>query len=266
MAHFKKLRLVPADSDLASGPPAFEAIKQEKAALSPAYGLIASAASADRQMSEILARDDLSPDIKLRLFAIAGNYLRSLRDQALKREEAPGSAPHQEEKLEPRVKENPRINQQEILASIPANQRTKATRLLDALAHNPEFIGTDGLGQLTIDSRPIEGSNLSTLVRSLYLKASRQNFPTGMDEFVSALRSLDLPTSLIENRSIRTLLGAKSEPEKLAESQEGFGRKRRHTSKHKTKKVHKRTSKVIHSNLKSSNKPKAIKLLRLYRV
>ena len=112
-------------------------------------------------------------------------------------ERKPFSTQH-EEKESQNYRENG-ISNEHILEAIPITLKRKATSLLNWISRK-ENIKWDSLGEVNLEGVKITGSNIVDLIRDL-LSERKVSPPIGMKEFCQVLKKLNVPSSLIINRT-----------------------------------------------------------------
>jgi hypothetical protein len=96
---------------------------------------------------------------------------------------------------------------EDLIALVPKPSRAKAREVLKQINDNPDFITFDGRKQLHLHNQPLQGSNFHDLFLALFNPSSkRTEYPHGEIPFHSALRDLNVATSLIPNKNYRSMV------------------------------------------------------------
>jgi hypothetical protein len=95
--------------------------------------------------------------------------------------------------------EEEKIPKEQILEVMPVSLQRKASALLNWIDRS-KGIKWNGTGEVSVGGKKISGSNIIDLVRDL-LTERKIPPPTGMKEFCVSLKKLNVPDSLIPNRS-----------------------------------------------------------------
>lgn len=136
----------------------------------------------DREISETLNKQ-MPEDIKAKLYhSILGKYMS-----------------HKQLSTDV-VRKSPRLDEEEILESLPPNVRYKGRRLLSHIRNNPDVEWNDK-GELIYHQSVIKKSNIIDLIGELLKSNSSKTEPllSGWEEFTSILRASDIPKYLIVN-------------------------------------------------------------------
>ena len=94
---------------------------------------------------------------------------------------------------------------------LPSQGKGKAAQLLKFLKGKENRLSFDDQMQLVVDGRSIPDSNYIDLMRSLYTPQMK-TFPAGLEPFLSTLNSLNVPHSLVSNKSLINRLTALRNP------------------------------------------------------
>lgn len=146
----------------------------------------------DRGMQNVLQNSDLPSDIKHKQYTQMMHNYQTVRDQELNK-------PMTINVKSADTASSLVVPDEDILEGMPKNYRTKAKLLLKHVKRSPN-IGTDEKGQIVIDGRKIEGSNIADLIYD-YSKPLRRNHPParGWREFGRALKQTNVPREAIVN-------------------------------------------------------------------
>lgn len=142
----------------------------------------------DKNMNDIINREDVPTDERLKLY-----------DQALNRY----LHVHDEFRPKPVVRPEPVVQQQEpsdpieneVLASVPKTMKGKAELLLNKMKTSPD-ITWNAKGELKYKGETVHGSNVVDLVNDVLRKRKYFN-PQGWETFGEALREANVPQDLI---------------------------------------------------------------------
>lgn len=119
----------------------------------------------------------------------AARYIDSLRRYKYYGESAIADKKKEEEKPSA---------ESEILATVSADQRHKAKRILDHLKRDSSFkIGDEG--EIIYKQQKIHKSHVGDLLNDVLQKKTAEEGPLGWQEFASTLKSLHIPKDLITN-------------------------------------------------------------------
>ena len=149
------------------------------------------AVALDEKMQEILNRQDITDEEKVKLYENALNLYSVFRDKVMA---PPPPAP----KTTPPTPPPPLHFVDDVIASVPKALRGKAEQLtrtvLRELAWSPK-------GELMIDGRAVPGTHIVDLINDAIRLRKKFN-PKGRDEFVKRLSGINVPQELIGNPSI----------------------------------------------------------------
>lgn len=88
---------------------------------------------------------------------------------------------------------------EQVLRLIPATFRPKAAELLDRIKESENMSWTDN-GQLVVGSRVIPNTNITDLISDVVRSRKTAKPPSGWQEFVIALKDLNIPEEVIGNK------------------------------------------------------------------
>ena len=146
--------------------------------------------SLDEQLKEILARDDLPPDLKVKEYQNVLQQYNAIRSKHVER------SPHQrhEQTVAPRL---PRVD---VMRGIPVKYAARANELLDIAQNGMEW--TEG-GELVHRGQKIKGSNMADLIRTFVRPGRhRGDRPRGWREFGQSLVENNVPRTTITNKML----------------------------------------------------------------
>ena len=85
--------------------------------------------------------------------------------------------------------------------AVPTKMKNKFSSLKSFFTQHPGLIGKNSKNEMVISGKPIQGSNFDDLMRNLYVKKQDYNLLGNM-EFMNALRTSNLSTSLLSNTDL----------------------------------------------------------------
>jgi len=177
------------------------------------------------EIDDILNNSNLDAESKMRLFQAAQYRFSSIKERqpeeikytsaSLPVPPTPVLVPPTPVLPPPAADPIPRdMNHDKILNNIPVFQRNKAENFLDLLTEDPDQVTYNNKYQLVVAGKPVKGSNIIDLIRNLYVK--RKNYmPKGQRAFLTAIRRLNMPNTLIQNTEVLDRLKA-TKPRKIA--------------------------------------------------
>ncbi len=153
---------------------------------------IAQLTNLDSGMQNILQNSDLPSDIKHKQYNQLMHNYQTMRDQELNK-------PMTINVKSTNSPSSMTVPDDDIIGGMPKNYRNKAKLLLSHVKRAPN-IGADEKGQIVIDGRKIEGSNITDLIYD-YAKPPRRNHAParGWREFGRALKQTNVPKEAIVN-------------------------------------------------------------------
>ena len=156
---------------------------------------VSATASLQRDLSSVMANEDLSETEKSQLYGQTLYKFIKAHEKALK---------EQSSKLLPSLAKtatssstHSKINQL-VVDSVPKMFKRKAQLLLSILQDNPNM-SWDEDGTVKLYGKPIQGSNIIDLVNGVVRQRKRIE-PTGWQPFAEGLRELNIPQDVIGNR------------------------------------------------------------------
>lgn len=173
---------------------------------------------AQMDIDNVLSNKGITPDEKIKLIQTIRYTSPKMEESAppaplappvqLPSEPAPAEvATQQVEEAHPNAEEF--LSSEDISEFVPDRFKARARLLSKHLSHHPDIVSIDDNLQLVINGKPIIGSNFVDLLHSLYVP--RKNFrPPGQTDFIQVLRSLNVPSTYISNRSVSHALSSKS--------------------------------------------------------
>ena len=149
---------------------------------------VSATASLQRDLSSVMADEDMSEAEKAQLFGETLHKFQSAHKKALQ---------DQSLKLPSVISSSSRMNQL-VLDSVPSTMKRKAQLLLNILKDNPNMTWDDD-GTVKLYGKAIEGSNIIDLVNDV-LRHRKGSEPTGWQPFAEGLREMNIPQDVIGNR------------------------------------------------------------------
>ena len=142
----------------------------------------------DEKMKEILSRQDITDEEKVKLYENALSLFSIYREKATTvPRPAPSSTPIQPSRF---------ID--DVIASVPKALRGKAEQLTKTVLREMAWSQN---GELMVDDRPVPGTHIVDLINDAVRMRKSFN-PIGRDEFVQRLSSINVPQELIGNPAI----------------------------------------------------------------
>lgn len=148
----------------------------------------------DIEMSEILNKNDIPMDVKLRQY-----------NQALSRYTSLQHDKKEPYKLEISESSPVSIEDKEILQGIPKNNVAAAKSLLAFVKKN-DRIQIDEKGEVTVDGTHLRGSNIIDLIHDLARNRKARILPIGLPEFAQALKVSNVPLEYIVNKNRKEMI------------------------------------------------------------
>ena len=147
----------------------------------------------DKEMQQVLELDISDHDKVSRYNHILQRYLtyyeKSNRPMTVRIDE---SEPHSKQTYLSRK------FPEQVLRLTPVTFRAKAAEILDRMQES-NHVSWDERGQLVIDGRPIEQSNMVDLINDVVRNRKTITPPLGWQEFATGLRTLNIPEEIIGN-------------------------------------------------------------------
>jgi hypothetical protein len=104
----------------------------------------------------------------------------------------------------------------DVMASLPKSYHAKGSYLLTRLRHDPHVDWTDR-GELILDGKTIQGSNLADLLNDVLRNRKNAPNPVGWSEFADHLQRMNIPREFIGNKG-----GLRGRPRFFADPPEDF--------------------------------------------
>lgn len=143
----------------------------------------------DKNMNDIINREDLPTDERLKLYDQALNRYLHVHDEFRPK-------PVTDSKPDPVVQQEPSDPiANEVLASVPKTMKGKAELLLNKMKTSPDITWNEK-GELKFKGETVHGSNVVDLVNDVLRKRKYFN-PQGWETFGEALREANVPQDLI---------------------------------------------------------------------
>lgn len=155
----------------------------------PPNPTVSATASLQRDLSSVMANDDISEAEKSQLYGQTLHKFKTAHQKALKATSVPSTAtlPLGHSKIN-----------QHILDSVPSTMKRKAQLLLSILQDHPNM-SWDEDGTMKLYGKPIQGSNIIDLVNDV-LRHRKGSEPTGWQSFAEGLREMNIPQDVVGNR------------------------------------------------------------------
>ena len=189
MRHGKQMILVPEDV-LAT------LERKQKQETSP---LVTNLMNTEENMNETLKRTDMFDDEKQKLYH--GDLERYLNLKHQKKNDFTTININSTTPLDankPAEKKEGTSSDSAIVEPIPRTMRDRAMAILNRLKSYPNVISWDKTGQVKLDGKNVQGSNISDLLSDVV--RCRKNFnPVGPKEFFCVLSTVNMPKDLVRN-------------------------------------------------------------------
>jgi len=95
------------------------------------------------------------------------------------------------------------LTDNEILESIPKSSRTLAQSMINRLKANSDHVSWNDKGEVTINERPIPGSNIIDLIND-QLRSRKKFDPKGWEQFTESLDKINMPKYILQNEKRRS--------------------------------------------------------------
>lgn len=155
--------------------------------LNPAFNHLA---NLDQNMQNMLNTSNLPPDLKHKQYNQMMHRYQTMRDQEMNK-----SFPINVTKMEAGVSST--IPADDIIEALPKSFKNKGRMLLSHIKRTKN-ITADDQGQVVVNGKTIEGSNITDLVFD-YVRPRKGWGPTGWKEFGKALKQTNVPREAIVN-------------------------------------------------------------------
>ena len=148
---------------------------------------VSATASPQRDLSSVMANEDLSEAEKSQLFGQTLHKFKTVHQKALK-----------ETSLFPQSDPSSSKMNQLVIDSVPSTMKRKAQLLVSLLKTNPNVSWEDD-GTVKLYGKSIPGSNIIDLVNDV-IRHRKGSEPTGWQAFAEGLRDMNIPQDVIGNR------------------------------------------------------------------
>lgn len=173
--------------------------------------LVRSLSELDSEMDNILSRQDMTDDEKLKLYnQVLQKYLEY---DSQRKEKHPlhvkvvNPSGNSENTDQSNLRQSAKTTQieDEIIDSVPKTGKKKARLLINKLKNNDEVMFWNDLGELTYDGKAIPGTSIVDLVRDAM--GDRKRFqPSNYELFVRGLARINTPLDWIGNETRKKTL------------------------------------------------------------
>ena len=147
---------------------------------------VSATASLQRDLSSVLANEDLSEGEKSQLYGQTLHQFQTAHGKALETNE-----------LQLPESISSKINQR-IMDSVPTTMKKKARLLMSMLQEHPN-LSWDEDGTVKMYGQPIPGSNIIDLVNDV-LRQRKGIEPTGWQPFAEGLKAMNVPQDFVGNK------------------------------------------------------------------
>ena len=148
---------------------------------------VSATASLQRDLSSVMANEDLSEAEKSQLYGQTLHKFKTAHQKALK-----------ETSLFPQSDPSSSKMNQLVIDSVPSTMKRKAQLLVSLLKTNPNVSWEDD-GTVKLYGKSIPGSNIIDLVNDV-IRHRKGSEPTGWQAFAEGLRDMNIPQDVIGNR------------------------------------------------------------------
>ena len=166
----------------------------------PVQPLLRAMDNTNEDIRSLLSRNDLPMEQRMKLYQQSLRRYLNFYDQYEHRTPSvkPVTTIHKEEDMGNREKKN---LEQLIIDSAPKQMQNKAKLLVEHFRDNP-YLQWDDKGQIIIDGKTVDGSNIVDLVGDAMRSQKRKNYqPVGMTSFVQGVKQANIPSDWIRNES-----------------------------------------------------------------
>jgi len=159
--------------------------------LNPAFGQLS---NLDQDMQNVLQSSTLPPDLKHKQYSQMMHRYQTLRDHEINRKFPVNVTQHEDGQS--------MVPADDIIENLPKNFKNKGRLLLSHIKRT-DNIDVDDIGQVVIDGKTIQGSNITDLVYDFVKPGKRGAYwgPTGWKEFGKFLKRTNVPREAIVNTS-----------------------------------------------------------------
>ena len=182
------------------------------------------------EMDEVLSRTDLHPEEKLKLFQTAQQRFSSLMPSLqLAKTPALSTIPETEEPAEEgRAAPGPSAPPKPVVSpfaavKVPKTFQGNAAEMIEFLDEHPGMFTISHKGEMIIDGQPIPNSNYKDIFYHLFVQ--KKSDTKGVNQFLDALRELNVPKKIITNRFAKRYIEEGEGPSSSIVKQEGSGMK-----------------------------------------
>ena len=148
---------------------------------------VSATASLQRDLSSVMANEDLSEAEKSQLYGQTLHKFKTAHQKALKETSLFSSSGPSSSKMN-----------QLVIDSVPSTMKRKAQLLVSHLKNNPNVSWEDD-GTVKLYGKSIPGSNIIDLVNDV-IRHRKGSKPTGWQAFAEGLRDMNIPQDVIGNR------------------------------------------------------------------
>ena len=148
---------------------------------------VSATASLQRDLSSVMANEDLSEAEKSQLYGQTLHKFKTAHQKALKETSL----------FSPSDPSSSKMNQL-VIDSVPSTMKRKAQLLVSLLKNNPNVSWEDD-GTVKLYGKSIPGSNIIDLVNDV-IRHRKGSEPTGWQAFAEGLRDMNIPQDVIGNR------------------------------------------------------------------
>ena len=173
--------------------------KQESRPKLPVDPKVSQTVELQHNMSNVLENDQLSESEKAdlygqTLFKFQEAYKKAKQQQHQSKSNPPGMALN----LKTFKDSTTRLSNERVLESVPKTMRNKAQLLMNLIDDDPSKINWDTQGRVSIEGKPIQGSNIVDLVNDVL--RNRKTFePRGWQYFTKQLADMNIPQDIVGN-------------------------------------------------------------------
>ena len=148
---------------------------------------VSATASLQRDLSSVMANEDLSEAEKSQLYGQTLHKFKTAHQKALKETSLFSPSDPSSSKMNPLV-----------IDSVPSTMKRKAQLLVSLLKNNPNVSWEDD-GTVKLYGKSIPGSNIIDLVNDV-IRHRKGSEPTGWQAFAEGLRDMNIPQDVVGNR------------------------------------------------------------------
>ncbi|MED5363447.1 MAG: hypothetical protein VX790_04625 [Bacteroidota bacterium] len=165
------------------------------------------------QMGDILERQDLRPDEKVKLYGQAFQRYQNVRDQTQNKPLSvqivlPASESVSSPSIKREIKDEEEIPSDQvcmdIIKSVPKTLKNRAELLLQKLKQHEDVVNWNDRGELIYHGKDVRGSNILDLVNDIL--RNRKTNPRGWEFFARGLAHMNIPDKLVQNTNRRRVI------------------------------------------------------------